>query len=211
MHLTPTTRRLMPALLAAALTALAAPALAGDAALYGPEAPAGSAFVRVFNATPQRITDAGVASKAWNALDQHEASDFVFVPAGEYTVRAGGQSVTQALKSGLYYTATVTGGGLNVQAVEPPDDRLKALIVFHNLTDNDRLQLKTDDGSATIAKAASGALDTREVNPVRVPLAVYDDSQKVAMAAPVSLARGQAFNLFVTPGSGQPQLTWVVD
>ena len=206
--------RLRPVLWLLGLAALASisPRLqAGDDALNGPEAPPGSAFVRIFNATPASITGGSIGGEPVETLDQYEASSYTFLPAGEHSISTGAESVTESLEAGRYYTATLDSGGLSLHALETPEDDLKALVVFYNLTGNDALQLKTADGSATIAEASGGDFATREVNPLRVSMAVYAGDQMLADTDPVNLARGRAFSLFVTPGRGQPRLTWVID
>lgn len=186
-------------------------AWADDAALYGPEAPPGSAFVRIFNATPTTLSNASIGGQAVESLDQFEASDYVFLPAGEHVISTGTEQRSETLVADRYYTVTVDAGGLQVHSLSPPDDGLKALVVFYNLTADEALQLKTEDGSTQIAEAGAGAFATREVNPLRITLGVFSGNQPVATTEPVNLARGRAFSLFVTPGRGQPRLTWVVD
>lgn len=200
--------RFMAILLLAGLPALAH---AGDAALYGPEAPAGSAFVRVFNATPGTVSDATVADKSLQAVEQFEASKYVFVPSGEHTLRAGGDQATVQAAAGRYYTATLTAEGLKLHELTPPDDRLKALVVLYNLTDRGALQLKTQDGGSTIAEATSAGVATREVNAVRVPMAVFEGDRKLVDSRAIDLKRGKAFSVFVTAGQSGPRLTWIVD
>ncbi|WP_348673361.1 alginate O-acetyltransferase AlgF [uncultured Abyssibacter sp.] len=195
----------------AAMILASAPLHAGDDALYGPEAPPGSAFVRIFNATPSSVAGGTIGGEPVETLDQYEASSYAFVPAGDHTISFGPDSLTRTLEADRYYTATLGDGGLTLHALDTPEDDLKALVVFYNLTDSGSLQLKTADGSATIAEAADGDFATREVNPLRVAMAVYAGDQMLADTDPVNLARGRAFSLFVTPGRGQPRLTWVVD
>lgn len=186
-------------------------AQADDAALYGPEAPPGSAFVRMFNATPTSLTNASIGGEPVETLDQFEASDYVFVPAGTHRISTGSEARSESLEADRYYTVTVDAGGLQVHSLRPPDDGLKALVVFYNLTADEALQLKTEDGATPIAEAGAGAFATREVNPLRITLGVFSGDRKLATTEPVNLARGRAFSLFVTPGRGQPRLTWVID
>lgn len=188
-----------------------APVLADDAALYGPAAPPGSSFIRLFNAAPQRLDDSRVGSKGWNKLDQNHASDFVFLPAGTHELVVGGQSLSVEMRADTYYTAIFSGAGLIVHELQPPEDRLKALVVLYNASSTNDLALKTEDGSADIAGADSGAFAKREVNPVRVPVALFESGKKLASSGTLSLARGRAFSLFVTDGRDEPHMTWVKD
>ena len=73
------------------LLGLSAPwVMADEAALYGPAAPYGSAFVRGFNAANSSF-DANLGPVRINDLGAKSSSDFAFLPAGKYSVNADGQ------------------------------------------------------------------------------------------------------------------------
>lgn len=188
-----------------------APAAANDAALYGPKAPTGSAFVRVFNAAEQPLGESHAGPKAISGLAGMAASDYVYLPAGRRALKVNGQTIERDLAAGRYYTAVHTGDGVRVHELTPPDNRLKALIVLYNHADAGQLSLRTADGKSTIAEAAPGEVATREVNPVKVPMAVYAGDTKLKTVRSVTLERGRAFNLFVAGGDAEPQTRWVID
>src|SRR5258708_2843412 len=90
-------------------TVLLTSARAGDEGVYGPAAPPDSAFLRVFNGTAQPEVDAHVADKTLDDITAYGASEFVFLPPGQYTLSAGGVSQPITLKTGRYYTAALDG------------------------------------------------------------------------------------------------------
>ena len=181
---------------------------ADDKALYGPDAPPGSAFIRVFNASGTSEVVPQVGNDALDEVDAWEASEFGFVPAGQHAVRVGGASRTVTLAADRYYTAVADGSSIHLIENEQFSNRLKALIILYNLTDEE-LSLKTSDGSVKVIEpVAQDSFGQREVNPARVQLAVYNGVQKLASAPQVNLARGKAFSLFAVGNSDAPRLVW---
>ena len=181
---------------------------ADDKALYGPAAPAGSAFIRVFNASGTSEVVAQVGIESLEEVDAWEASEFGFVPAGQHVLRVGGATRTVTLAADRYYTALADGSSIQLIENDQFRNRLKALVILYNLTDEE-LSLKTSDGSVKVIEpVAQDSFGQREVNPARVQLAVYNGAQKLASAPQVNLARGKAFSLFAVGSSDAPRLVW---
>ena len=61
----------------------------GDAGLYAPEPPPGSAFVRVINGSPTAVTPK-IGGQAAASVSSGAASPYVVVPGGSVEVDAGG-------------------------------------------------------------------------------------------------------------------------
>lgn len=206
--------RTMALLWTAALLAALAPgraAAAGDEGVYGPAAPPDAAFVRVFNATAQAELEARVGDKVMSEIPAFGASEFVFLPAGNYTLTAGTVRQPVALKRGKYYTAALQGAGLRLIENDRHANRLKALVIVYNLVDGATLSLRTPDGRGVVENVAANGFGTREVNAVKVSLALFDGSKKVADVRPMNLERGRAFSLFVAGSRDQPVTSWVVN
>lgn len=201
-------------LAALCLMALLTPHLtmAGDGGLYGPAAPPGSAFIRVFNASDADDIEAKVGNETIPDIRAWNASEFIFLPAGTHALSAAGSQDSLTLAPGRYYTAVAGNGPVRLLDNENTGNRLKALVILYNLTGDKALSLRTQDGGTTVigdvAKDGSGK---REVNPAKVQLAVYSGDQKLADAPPVTLARGQAFSLFVVGDASAPRLSWAVN
>lgn len=152
--------------LAAGLSLASMQAFAGaDAALYGPSAPKGSTFVRLYNAASAPAA-ASVGNTQIKQVGAQASSDFSFLPGGDYTAQVGGKSVPVKLASDKYYTLVNSGTG-NPQLIEEPPfkNKQKALVRVQNLSDQ-QLTLKTADGKTEVVKpvaptAVANAKSTR--------------------------------------------------
>ncbi len=174
---------------------------AGDAALYGPTAPKGSSFVRLYNASNQEVS-ATVGATALNDIAPLASSDFSFMPGGDYSAKVGSQSLPVKLAPDHYYTLVNNASGQPQLIEEPPfKNKQKSLVRVQNLSDK-ALTLKTADGKTDVVQSvAAKGRGEREINPVKVSFALYDGNQKVSDLKPVALERGEAAVLYVT-GSG---------
>lgn len=189
-------------------------AQAGDGGLYGPVAPPGSAFIRVFNASDTDELTAKVGNESIADIRAWGASDFIFLPAGTHSLSAGNTNDSVTLAAGRYYTAVAGSGPVKLLDNDNSGNRLKALLILYNLTGKSALSLRTQDGGTiVIPDVASKTSGKREVNPSKVQLAVYDGDKKIADAPPVSLARGQAFSLFVVgdASAATPRMAWAIN
>ena len=196
-------------LVLAAGLGLMAPAFAGDAALYGPVAPKGSSFVRVYNASNAEVS-ATVGSTNLNEVAPLASSDFSFMPGGDYRAKVGSQNLAVKLAADHYYTLVTTGKGQPQLIEEPPfKNKQKSLVRVQNLSDKP-LTLKTADGKTEVVKrVAAQGRGEREINPVKVSLALYDGNQKVGDVKPVALERGEAAVLYVTGQGASLSPVWV--
>jgi alginate O-acetyltransferase complex protein AlgF len=193
------------------LLALLPAAQAGDEGVYGPAAPPDAGFIRVFNATAQGELQARIGDKVLDDIPAFGASEFVFLPAGKYTLTAGSASQPVALQRGRYYTAALEGKGFRLIENDRYTNRLKALVIVYNLVDGSTLSLKTADGRPVVENVAPHNSGSREVNAVRVTLALFDGAKKVSDVKPMNLERGRAFSLFVAGNREQPVTSWVVN
>ncbi|AYC31880.1 alginate O-acetyltransferase AlgF [Pseudomonas cavernae] len=210
-----TTRSLRPTALAATGALLLAGLFtwqaqaASDAALYGPTAPKGSAFVRLYNASNQEVS-ANVGNTKLDDVGPLGSSDFSFLPGGSYSAQVGSQRVPVKLGPDRYYTLVNLPGAQPQLVEEPPfKNKQKALLRVQNLSDTP-LTLKTADGKTPVVEnvAPQGHGD-REINPVKVDLALFAGDQKVSDLKPVALARGEAVCLYVTGSAGKLAPVWV--
>ena len=185
---------------------------AADEGLYGAAAPPNSAFVRVFNASAQPLSAIRIGDQNIDEVAPRSASDFVFLPAGSQVLNSGSGNQNLSLQAGRYYTVVREDSGFTILDNPRMENRLKALVLFYNLTDGGTLGLKTADGrSAVVEGVKPDSFGSREVNAIKASLAVYDGATKVADARPQGLERGRAYSLFATGPASAPQLTWVVN
>ncbi len=183
---------------------------AGEEALYGPRAPAGSAFVRLFNATASAGVEARLSELVLRADRAYGASAYGFLVPGRKTLRAGGHTLNMILAADRSYTAVLLPDRLVL--VEDPvlRDRKKAWLVFYNLTGSDRLSLRTGRKKRTVFRqTAAMTCAARGVNPVQVELDVYDGETLFARAPQIALGRGRMFSLFVCGDRNAPVAVWV--
>ncbi|MEE1888040.1 alginate O-acetyltransferase AlgF [Pseudomonas carassii] len=196
--------------LAAGLSLASLQAFAGaDAALYGPSAPKGSTFVRLYNAAGSPAA-ASVGNTQIKQVGAQASSDFSFLPGGDYTAQVGGKSVPVKLAADKYYTLVNSSSG-NPQLIEEPPfkNKQKALVRVQNLSDKS-LTLKTADGKTeVVSPVAAKGRGEREINPVKVNLALYQGDKKVSDVKPVALARGEAAVLYVTGSGNSLSPVWV--
>lgn len=177
--------------------------------LYGPQAPKGSAFVRAYNAGNSEL-DVSVGSTSLNDVAPLGSSDFKFLPPGSYTAQVGQQSLPVKLDPDSYYTLVSQPGGKPQLVAEPPfKNKQKALVRVQNLSGS-KLTLKTADGKTDVVKdVGPQSHGDREINPVKVNLALFDGSKKVSDLKPVTLARGEVVCLYVTGSGGKLAPVWV--
>ena len=182
---------------------------ADDGALYGPKAPKGSAFVRAYNASSAEL-DVSVGQTQLKQISPLGSSDFKFLPAGSYQAQVGTAQMPVQLQPEHYYPLVSQSGAKPRLVEEPPfTSRQKAMLRVQNLSDS-TLSLKTADGkTAVVADVAPDGRGDREINPVKVGLALFEGERKVADLKPVTLERGEVVSLFVTGGQGKLSPVWV--
>src|SRR5690606_34434938 len=172
-------------------------AQAGEASLYGPAAPKGSSFVRLYNAGAQ-ATGVQVGSASITSTAPQAASAFSFLPAGSYTAEVGGKSVPVKLDADQYYTLVNSADGSTLVVDPAFNNRQKALVRLHNLT-GQPLSLKTKDGKTEVVETVKPQEHgDREINPVKVSLALYEGDKRLTNVDTILLERGEVTALFVT-------------
>jgi alginate O-acetyltransferase complex protein AlgF len=182
---------------------------ADEAGLYGPTAPAGSAFVRAYNAGSSEL-DLSLGTVSIKEVEPRGSSDFSFLPAGSYSASAAGKSLPVELKADQYYTLVQLPSG-ELKLVEDPafKNRQKALVRIQNLSDTP-VSLKTADGKTEVIPAVAGkGRGDREINPVKVRLALFAGEQKVSDLSPLVVERGEVVSLYVTGSAGNLSPVWV--
>ncbi len=114
------------------------------------------------------------------------------------------------LASDKYYTLVNSNSGSPKLIEEPPfKNKQKALVRVQNLSDQ-QLTLKTADGKTEVVKpVAANGRGEREINPVKVNLALYQGDKKVGDVKPVALERGEAAVLYVTGSGNALSPVWV--
>jgi alginate O-acetyltransferase complex protein AlgF len=194
------------------VVALLACTPAAHAQLYAREAPPGSAFIHVFNATPNAGVPVQIGDRVQPPLSPFTASSYIFLPPGEYIVRAGPYTQPFKLEGNHYYTVSGNANGLRLFDFNEPLTKLKATVALFNLTPDLTLTLKTAEGGATVFDSVAPASSAqRAINPLQLNLALFNGDKKIANVPQVALQRGQSFSLFVSGTQVSPVLVWHKD
>ncbi|WP_339410515.1 alginate O-acetyltransferase AlgF [Pseudomonas sp. EA_35y_Pfl2_R5] len=183
-------------------------ATAGEGGLYAPTAPKGSAFIRGYNASNSEL-NFSVGNTKLDDIAPLASSDFSFLPAGSYSAQVGSNNLQVDLEAERFYTlVSQVGEPPKLVSEEPFDNKRKALLRVQNLSDS-TLSLKTADGKPVVEGVAPDANGQREVNPVKVNLALFDGDRKVSDLKPVTLARGEVVCLYITGSGNALSPVWV--
>ncbi|WP_372877043.1 alginate O-acetyltransferase AlgF [Pseudomonas sp.] len=194
---------------ALALSVGALHAQAGDGALYAPNAPKGSAFVRAYNAGNAELS-VSVGNTELSDIAPLGSSDFSYLPAGSYSAKVGSSTLPVKLDANRYYTLIDQPGSEPKLVSEAAfSNKHKAMLRVQNLSDS-TLSLKTADGKAAVVdNVAPDGNGEREVNPVKISLALFDGDKKISDLKPVALARGEVVSLYITGKGSQLSPVWV--
>ncbi|NCC20845.1 MAG: DUF4397 domain-containing protein [Alphaproteobacteria bacterium] len=180
-----------------------------DAGLYDPVAPEGSAFVRYANATPMDGSEKAVANgKTYDYLDYQEISPYFVVPGGTATLQIGEAKQSFDVEAGNFYTVVLHDGTrLSLHQDETSDNRAKAQVNLYNYSPAESASLKTSDGNITIIEnVEQGGNAAREINPVKVAIAVFDQDSQLKDIGSVALERSESYTAFVFPNR---EIKWV--
>ncbi|RPE71861.1 alginate O-acetyltransferase AlgF [Pacificibacter maritimus] len=150
-------------------------AFAQDEELYGAPLPDDAAFVRALGAHES------VAVDAFGVTLTNE---------GDYTVILAGS--TDGIETDQYITILPAATVLH----PAHEDAAKVQVGFFNVGYEADLALKTADGKVTIAEAALNSAGFREVNPIVVPVAVFDGDKMLGESIELKLRRGENPTIF---------------
>ena len=175
----------------------------GEAALYDASAPAGSAFVRVINAGPETLEVTTPEKTAAQTVPGFRVGEYLYLPGGKaHVLSVGGLQVTHDFAKDSATTLVVSGGNTTTLDDEYFTGRKKALISFYNLTTRP-LALKTEDGKhAVVDTLESLANGSREINEIKIGLAAWDDTGKLAAFPATFLKKGRSYSYVVFEENG---------
>lgn len=171
-----------------------------DVGLYDPLPPEGSAFVR-FASDYERNGSYPVKAngKVFDYLDFKEISSYFVLPKGEMQTQIGDVSKTFNIESGKFYTV-ILGDDNQLKIKDDPqnDNQAKAQVILYNLSGEGDVSLRTADGKVEVVPPlAPGESNARQINPVKVPLAVFKGDKKLKDLGEVSLERSRSYGAFV--------------
>lgn len=181
-----------------------------DASLYDAKAPAGSAFIRVFNAVSTQNVEIQLDNKKLGNLAALKALKYSFTNPGNHIVSVNGDNITVSLEKDTPYTLVY----FNKDKYQLIKDQLfksqkKAQLSFYNLVDTQSVDVSTANGKVKVFEnVQSGSVVHRKINAVKVDLAVFNSGKKSSTAGPHLLRRGEISSLFYINGALKPVAIW---
>jgi alginate O-acetyltransferase complex protein AlgF len=207
-------------LAAAACWALGGVALAQQTALYDPQPPADSAYVRVIVLGAGHPADILLGDKIRiKGLPSVQPSDYMVLPAGRHvlSVRAGGKIAPATVEAAPGRSMTVlipAGGGTPIMLEDKTNtNKLKAMLSFYNLDAKaGAVDVLTADGSTKVfAGVGAHASAGLAVNPISADLIVAKAGEKAPLArTALKLDQGGAYSIVFAPGEAGKPATAVV-
>lgn len=199
-----------------ALAAFPTGAGAQNAALYDPQPPADSAYVRVLLGSASGPTEVTVDGKARIAqVSAAEPSDYMVLSAGKHKVTVHNKSKASAVDipidvvAGRATTIVLPEVQAGVKPVLLDDksngNKLKAMLaVYHINSKLGPLDILSADGATRVfSKVAPGGTASLAVNPLTIDLIATKPDDKAALGT-VSLAlnQGASYSIVVAAGDG---------
>lgn len=172
-----------------------------DSGLYDPLPPEGSAFVRFLSDAQDKGSEQVKANgKTFDYVSYKDVSSYYVIPQGKVAAEIGTARTDFNAESGKFYTVILTDKkDLRVEADPVNGNQAKAQIIMYNLSEQNDLSLKTADGKVEVVPPlAAGKMSERQINPVKVPLAVYKGGVKIKDLGEVSLDRSSSYSAVVT-------------
>jgi alginate O-acetyltransferase complex protein AlgF len=210
-------------LMAPLLSALWLPATLAQTqgALYDPQPPADSAYLRVIVVSATKPFDVLLDGKTRvPALAAATPSDYMVVKAGKHqlTLRGGAPDSTAEVPLDVVAGRTVTVALDSLRPDVKPvlfqdrtnANKLKALLTVYHLTPGlGPVDMLTADGATRVfSGVAQGASASLSVNPVAVDLQAHRAGDATPLArAGLNMSNGTTYSLWLLPGeSGKPVL-----
>lgn len=179
-------------------------AVNADSGLYDPVPPPDSAFVRFLGAwETSGSKEARVNSKPLEYVDFQELSSYFVASKGPVTITVGDAQERATIEEGKYYTV-VLENSRNLKIVEDKqsDNLAKSQIMFYNLNPGNTLSLKTSDGTVeVVSPTPAGEVGERQINPVKVSLAIYDGDRVLRDLGPLAMERGRSYSVIAYPNN----------
>lgn len=181
---------------------------ADEAALYE-LAPADSAYVRIINNHSDEAISTVVSEKTLKSDGYCKASDYEFVTSGDYALSLDNKTWSGQLKPNKTYTFIVNKKGIDVIEDNIFNNPKKGQFAAYNLTDKTEIAVKTKDGKKNVfPKVSHKEHVSREVNPIKIGLAIYEADKKILDADTARFQRGKSNNLFVCGSAENYLASW---
>lgn len=182
---------------------------AEDAALYD-KAPEGSAFIRVISLSSVPMT-VRLGERNIQAQDYCSASEFVYLPAGQYTQDIGNIQWTGVVEENSIYSLVISDAEIWLLKEPKAVSSRKGVLAVYNFSDHQSISVRTSqDGRLVFRELPKGQLVYRQVNPVKVGLSAYADDQRLLDTAPVIFQSRVLSSLFICGQDRKLESHWAM-
>ncbi len=165
-----------------------------DAGLYDPVAPAGSAFVRFLNLSPDGL-EATYKNKKYPEIPAMNISPYYVFEKDCKSITLNGVEVQTRFDEGAFYTMTAQ----KIITDKPNDNRAKAIIAFYNMSDKPTLSVKVKEGTVMVLEnVPPQEMAARDMNAVKIDFGVYDGDKLLKALDPQIIERGNHYSLVYT-------------
>ncbi len=184
-------------------------------ALYDPQPPADSAYVRVIVVNAEGSMDVQLDGKPrLQGLAAATASDYMVLKAGQHQLKvqgsgkSGSAEIPLEIVAGRSVTVALPSLGADSKPLFFADkantNKLKAVLtVYHLAPKAGAIDTLTADGNTKVfSGVAPGTSASLAVNPITIELQASKAGEKTALAkAPLTMAQGLTYSLLVLPGA----------
>jgi Alginate O-acetyl transferase AlgF len=185
-------------------------AVADEAALYD-NAPDGSAFIRLISLTESPLLMT-FADKQLRSDVYCRASEFVYLPAGQYQQSLNGRLWTSDLKPNAIYSLVVSANDTWLIQEPQVNSTRKGMLAVYNFTSYDSLSIRTRKGGMAVFKQLlQGENVFRSVNPIKIDLSAFSKDQHLLDAAPVIFQAGVLSSLFLCGRDKNIESHWAMN
>lgn len=181
-----------------ALVLLSSFSLAQNGDLYGPQAPAQAAWLRVLNGTAAELP-VTVADKAVT-LGFGEASDYLLAEPGSTTVSLGSELIEVTTAAGQFLTLAKLPGQTLLLTDPVLRDVSRGLLALLNLTDQPELSLLTPEGDTVVSGVAPGEAAALPISPATTSLNVFAADTLLGSTVEQEFERGAAYTVVALHG-----------
>ena len=185
-------------------------AIADEAALYD-NAPEGSAFIRVISLmdTPLSLT---IGDKQLHSEDYCRASEFVYLPAGQYQQYLNGRLWQANLKPKAIYSLVVSSSDTWLIQEPEVNSTRKGMLAVYNFTSYQSLSIRTRKGGMAVFKQLpQGENIFRSVNPIKIDLAAFTNDEHLLDTPSVIFQAGVLSSLFLCEREESLESHWAMN
>lgn len=175
--------------------------------LYGPEAPADVAYLRLINASGDAVT-MSVDGSEWQPLRFAEVSNYRPLEPGEHRVELAGREIVVSAAPEAFLTVVALKERALLLEDTPLRDISRGMLTLYNLTGDGALSLRTDQGAEVLTAVPPESAASVAISEAEVGLEVHRNGKRLAALETRLYTRGEAHAVIVLPTGSQPSLVY---